>query len=357
MQSTMMSFQTTIPLLLALLSLFIHTNFHNTMMVESATKKLNVDTTRYADICKGRVPIPDNDKRSHAIMKIVIDSSSLTSVLSKESPQHKAMCWMIHDDPRRMDPRGNKSRFLERYALVTFYSNTQGPGWGRSDHWLTKEDACSWFGVTCTNNVLSLNPFQKFVTVIDLSFNKVTGIIPAEIAYLTELRELDLNGNSLQGVLPSLMFTNLKKLTRLHLHMNDLFGAIPASVGNLKQLRELTLFGNFFFGTVPTELSKLKKLENLDLYANNLTGGIPASIGKLKNLKEFYINDNEVAGKMPKEVCALKLSHLVSDCLGEQPEVPCDCCTICCQGLPDPLCKDMKGGKKSKVMKQNRMKR
>lgn len=55
---------------------------------------------------------------------------------------------------------------------------------------------------------------------------------------------------------------------------------------------------------------------------------------------------------MPKEICDLKLQHLVSDCLGARPEVPCECCSICCQGLPDPKCRDMGAAKKQKQKKK-----
>jgi hypothetical protein len=253
------------------------------LQAEAATKKLNIDTKRYARICQNRAPIEDNDKRAHAILKLAIEASSLTSILSKESPQHKSMCWMIHDDPRKPDPRGNRARFLERYALVNLYMNTKGPGWSRSDHWLSKDDICEWYGIKCSRSIFGLKPR---VVGVDLSFNKVTGIIPAEVGYLTEVTEFDLNGNSLQGVLPQLMFRKMSKLKRLNLHMNDLFGSIPREIGLLKNLKELTLFGNFFFGPIPTEIGNLKKLENLDLYANNLTGQIPIDIGKLKKLSE-----------------------------------------------------------------------
>jgi len=319
------------------------------MHADAATKKLNIDTKRYARLCQNRYPVEDNDKRGHAIIKIAIESSSLTSILSKDSPQHKTMCFMIHDDPRKPDPRGNKAKFLERYALVNLYLNTKGPGWSRSDNWLSKESECDWYGIKCTRGMFSMKPR---VTSVDLGFNKVTGIIPAEVGYLTEVTDFDLNGNSLQGVLPQLMFRKMTKLKRLNLHMNDMFGGIPTEIGLLKNLKELTLFGNFFFGRVPTQIANLKKLENLDLYANNLTGQIPAGIGKLKNLKEFYINDNEVSGRMPNEICNLKLQHVVSDCLGARPEVPCPCCTICCQGLPDPKCRDMTTPKKNKKKKK-----
>ena len=75
-----------------------------------------------------------------------------------------------------------------------------------------------------------------------------------------------------------------------------------------------------FEGRIPTELGKLKKLQSMDLHDNNLTGSVP------------------------REICNLKLKELVVDCLGPNPEVKCDCCTICCRGLPDFKCVDTKTG-------------
>ena len=75
-----------------------------------------------------------------------------------------------------------------------------------------------------------------------------------------------------------------------------------------------------FEGRIPTELGKLKKLHSMDLHDNNLTGSVP------------------------REVCNLKLKELVVDCLGPKPEVQCDCCTVCCRGLPDFKCVDVKTG-------------
>lgn len=68
--------------------------------------------------------------------------------------------------------------------------------------------------------------------------------------------------------------------------------------------------------------------------------------GKLKKLRKLDLHDNNLVGTMPREICALKLDVLATDCLGSRPEVRCDCCTICCQGLPDLKCVDVKTGKK-----------
>jgi hypothetical protein len=135
-----------------------------------------------------------------------------------------------------------------------------------------------------------------------------------------------------------------------------------------------------YFSNKYTYKITFSSLGILDLYANNLTGAIPTQLGDLKNLstlmsyffvsillkfiqatnqllsllitEEFHINDNELVGRMPREICKMKLEHLVSDCLGARPEVPCECCTVCCQGLPDPKCKDMKATSVKAVKKK-----
>ena len=137
-----------------------------------AKKPPAIDTRRYANICLQRVPVKENDSRGHAILKTAIEVSSLSSIISRDSPQHKAMCWMLYDDPLKLNPRSNRGRFLDRYALVTFYLNTKGPGWVRSDHWLSKESECNWYGIKCGGSVPGLS---SRVTGIDLSFNKVSG--------------------------------------------------------------------------------------------------------------------------------------------------------------------------------------
>ena len=57
------------------------------------------------------------------------------------------------------------------------------------------------------------------------------------------------------------------------------------------------------------------------------------------------VHDNSLVGTMPKEICAMKLDSLVADCHGRNPEVKCDCCTVCCQGLPAMICVDQQTGK------------
>jgi hypothetical protein len=84
------------------------------------------------------------------------------------------------------------------------------------------------------------------------------------------------------------------------------------------------------------------------LYANQLSGTIPSELGKLKQLQSLDLHDNNLVGSMPKEICNLKLKELVADCLGPNPEVQCSCCTKCCRGLPDMVCRDVATGQLDK---------
>jgi hypothetical protein len=126
--------------------------------------------------------------------------------------------------------------------------------------------------------------------------------------------------------------------------MNGFFGALHKEITGLRSLKELLLFGNYMGGTIPTELATLSKLEVIDLYANQLEGTIPSALGKLKKLKTLDLHDNNLTGKVPQEICNLRLKELVVDCLGPYPEVACDCCTMCCRGLPDFKCVDTATG-------------
>ncbi len=154
----------------------------------------------------------------------------------------------------------------DRTALEALYDATAGDSWTTSTNW--KTDNGDWHGVTTDTdgNVLEL----------DLSRNKLTGTIPAEVGDLTQLTELRLNNNQLTGTIPAAVWT-LTRLTTLWLHNNQLSGEIPAAVGNLTALTELRLHNNMRYpnavlsGPLPTSFSSLTELEELHLQNTQLT--------------------------------------------------------------------------------------
>ncbi|MFH1822100.1 MAG: leucine-rich repeat domain-containing protein [Patescibacteria group bacterium] len=100
--------------------------------------------------------------------------------------------------------------------------------------------------------------------------------------------KLDFSNQNLEKI-PENVFkqTNLEEL---NVSNNKLTGAIQAEIRHLQNLKVLNLSNNLMTG-VPAEIGQLQKLEILDLSNNQLTG-LPYELGNLKNLKTLYIFGN-----------------------------------------------------------------
>ncbi|XAR65466.1 Non-specific serine/threonine protein kinase [Bertholletia excelsa] len=90
------------------------------------------------------------------------------------------------------------------------------------------------------------------------------------------LRVIDLSSNKLYGVLPE-GITRLVGLVALNLSRNKLQGIIPPDFGQLTLLESLDLSRNQFYGEIPATMVKLNFLSYLDLSYNRLSGRIPSS--------------------------------------------------------------------------------
>jgi hypothetical protein len=312
---------------------------------ESATKKKKkkkqFNTKAYADICRGKPTL--KSKRDFKAIQWLLETSGELSVVSSNSHQHNAACWILHSDTKKPSPG---KHFSQRYALAVLYYATQGDEkWGYKQNWMSGKSECSWFGVECDiwGNVIGL----------DLGFNELNGLLPRELALLQKIQQVDFHGNDLQGILPHGIMYAWKDCKILRLHMNGFFGSLHSEIGHMSSLEELHVFGNYLAGTLPKELANLKNLKVLDVYANAFEGYIPTQIGALKNLQELDVHDNFFVGSMPQEVCDRNLKFLAADCLdGAYKEIGCKCCTICCEGLPNMRCIDMKTKKEVIVGQQ-----
>ena len=180
----------------------------------------------------------------------------------------------------------------DRAALEALYDATNGANWSSNDNWKTDEPLGQWYGVR--------THIDGRVRHLDLSFNELSGTIPAEIGNLTSLTELDLSFNELSGIPAEI--GNLTSLTELELSFNLLSGTIPAEIGNLTSLEDLYLRSNQLSGTIPAEIGNLTSLDDLDLHSNQLSGTIPAEIGNLTSLEDLYLTFNQLSGTIPAEI-------------------------------------------------------
>ncbi|THU67651.1 hypothetical protein C4D60_Mb05t26960 [Musa balbisiana] len=141
--------------------------------------------------------------------------------------------------------------------------------------------------------------FTQHYGVLDLSYNNLTGQIPAAIKNCAVLKELRLQGNMLSGSIPPEL-AELTNLTLLDFSFNSLSGPILVQVSPLQSLQGLLLSNNQLGGLIPSELSlMLPSLVKLNLSSNRLTGAIPETVFDIKTLTYVDISSNSVSGSIP----------------------------------------------------------
>ncbi|KAE8809778.1 putative LRR receptor-like serine/threonine-protein kinase [Hordeum vulgare] len=152
--------------------------------------------------------------------------------------------------------------------------------------------------------------------MLHLDNNRFTGLIPF-FGSLQNLEKLDLGHNKLEagdwGFVSSL--SNCSGLSTLGLDGNNLQGKLPSSIGNLSNsLESLWLSSNKIYGPIPPEIGNLKSLNNLYMGNNLLTGNIPPTLGKLHRLVYLSFAENRLSGQIPDTIGNLvQLSMLKLD--------------------------------------------
>jgi Leucine-rich repeat (LRR) protein len=191
------------------------------------------------------------------------------------------------------------------------------------------------------------------------SNNKFYGKIP-EMNFLTDLRTLDLSWNRFNGTMPGNSNKDLIDLKYLRINNNEFSGTIAANNSNHRGLLELNCANNSF-----TSLSGLGEeifdLEALDLSSNHLSGTIAEGYGEFSKLTALNLASNLLSGTIPQTFEGLRhslkylslhntnitdgledifcasnnsssalITNIKADCLGDDPQIPCDCCATCC---------------------------
>lgn len=124
----------------------------------------------------------------------------------------------------------------------------------------------------------------KFVHIVDLSSNDLSGPIPLELVSLGALQSLNLSHNHLEG-------------------------QIPSGIGNMKFLESLDLSRNQLSGEIPQSMSNLSFLSFLNLSCNNFSGEIPLGT-QLQSFDEFsYIGNAQLCGDPLPIKCTHEGTH------------------------------------------------
>lgn len=192
------------------------------------------------------------------------------------------------------------------------------------------------------------------LTYIDLSNNKLTGIVSSEICKAPTLQylytfsnnfdcfdpcvsEMNLNGKKLGcGVCQSTQLPTQNPTEQFDDPLCDFFDSItlPNSqhwdgwdcvgkkarsnvcnwqgigcdfsiISDYFPVSSIQLRNLGFSGTISSSLGNILTLTSLDLSGNNLTGELPASLGNLVSLKYLDVSENNLIGPIPGDICTL----------------------------------------------------
>ena len=254
------------------------------------------------------------------------------------TPQHKALKWISREDTLRVPIPSNPEdlgttkarKFVQRYALATFYYATEGDSWFYPFSFLSGKDECEWYEIHTEGEEVYFwgahcegGSDEGAVSQIWLPNNDMAGTIPQELEQFTNLRVFALEYNlNITGTLPD-AFHSMPDLSVIVLSNNMFEGKIPSSFkklsnleflalddnqmeGNLNHIKDVDtlkhvyLEDNFFTESLSdSTFSGWSKLKQLDLSDNEFSGTVPASLLNHKHLTVLDLHDNDLTGPIP----------------------------------------------------------
>ncbi|PIN02678.1 Leucine-rich repeat protein [Handroanthus impetiginosus] len=113
-----------------------------------------------------------------------------------------------------------------------------------------------------------------YISGIDLSHNELSGYIPNELGYLSNLHTLNLSHNNLGGSIPT-TFSRLKQIQSLDSSFNRLSGEIPSELTQLNFLSVFSVAYNNLSGSIPDRKAQFGTLEENSYTGNPLLCGPP----------------------------------------------------------------------------------
>jgi len=129
--------------------------------------------------------------------------------------------------------------------------------------------------------------------------NSLDSRIPTNINMLPNLKHLDISANNMAMPFPEGM-SSLSNLVSLYTGINGFFKhPLPDFLKGMTNLRELSMKQNQLTGEIPTWLGDLTNLHVLDLDFNELRGPIPPELGKLTLMDTLMLNRNYLSGNIP----------------------------------------------------------
>ncbi|KAL6269581.1 hypothetical protein ACE6H2_026492 [Prunus campanulata] len=136
--------------------------------------------------------------------------------------------------------------------------------------------------------------------LLNFSYNNLEGSLPVFVGF-AGLEVLDLTHNRLSGVI-DVELDGLVGLKSLNLSLNRFNGSVPTRLGKSKVLKELKLSMNMFHGIIPVEVVGYRNLTLIDFSVNDISGSVPDRIGELSKLEVLILSSNKLSGEIPQSL-------------------------------------------------------
>jgi Leucine-rich repeat (LRR) protein len=276
-----------------------------------------------------------------ALISCLTPATSIETFQDRASAQYRAVEWLTNTDPfvQINGLQCDSPKFLQRYALATFYFALSGEEWEicglqnpecTSDPadfgWLSTQDECNWYKVRCNNldMVESINFADN--TAVERALTILKGAIPKELQYLTDmvqfvvadmqiedsiqdsfstwlkLERLILSRNNFTSSIPDDIAITNPLLSDFQVSDNQLSGRLPDGLVSLS-LQDLRLDGNRFTGSLPSSFGEnSERLNNLAVQRNQLAGPLPSLLWTLPNLRTLDLSENAFSGEVPTTI-------------------------------------------------------
>ncbi|KAI3799966.1 hypothetical protein L1987_35272 [Smallanthus sonchifolius] len=162
----------------------------------------------------------------------------------------------------------------------------------------------SYSGVSITTSNANHHVNPKF-GILSLASCSLKGHIPDWVGEIgaNRLSVLDLSNNSISGTIPD-VYEDWVKLEGFVLNGNQLEGKVPTSLNKCQKLRIIDLGNNHLNDTFPGWLGDLPNLQALVLRSNNFHGGIlTSSMVKFPfpSLRILDLSHNGFVGQLPRK--------------------------------------------------------
>ncbi|XP_060218857.1 receptor-like protein 15 isoform X1 [Lycium barbarum] len=129
--------------------------------------------------------------------------------------------------------------------------------------------------------------YQSILVIAQYVTDPVLSSYVVEIEFISKSRP-----NSYKGSI-------LDFMSGIDFSRNRLTGPIPSERGFLSDIHTLNLSHNQLNGSIPRTFSNMKQIESLDLSNNKLSGGIPPDLVQLNFLSTFSVANNNLSGRAP----------------------------------------------------------